>query len=127
MAVKRLNFTPGRWFITPDIENDRLVIETHDFTDVAIVPSPVPLTTEDNQTDYSHTAVANARLIAKAPVMYQMLKRIQQQIVTEHLMNKYVTGEESRSTAKLAKEITKLLRQIESGEGTAMPNADVYE
>lgn len=112
MPAKR--FTSEDWVLTKDLTEDRFIIETNSFTDIAHVYAPIPFD-ETDKTDYTGEWIANARLISKAPSMYYLLKRVQQMIVAENLMRKYVTGDASQAVDTLAKDISVLLRQVEEG------------
>lgn len=107
-------FTPGDWVVTKDLGQDQFIIESEDFTNIAVVPVPAPFDEADTK-PYVQEWMVNARLISKAPSMYHLLRRIQQLIVAENLLRKYVVGEESEVVDELSKEISATLRQIDQG------------
>ena len=112
-------FTKGEWLLTKDMAEDQFVVETEDFGHIADIHAPLPYDSEYTR-DFTGEWVANARLIVNAPKMYQLLRRVQQLVVAENLMNKYVTGQDSPVTEELTQEISIVLRQIDEG-GSARP------
>lgn len=112
--MPKSRFTQGQWLLTKDMIEDRFVIETEDFSHIADIYSPQPYDSNDD-TDYTGEWLANTRLLVHAPQMYNLLRRIQQLVVAENLMNKYVTGDASSVVDALTKEISVLLRQIDEG------------
>lgn len=110
---------PSNWVLTNDLGKDQFIVESEEFTEIAFVPVPVAFDASD-QTKHVKEWMVNARLISKAPAMYHLLRRVQQMIVAENLMGKYVSGEASKSTDDLTKEISILLRQIDEG-GSSQP------
>lgn len=118
-------FTQGQWVLVKDMTEDRMVIETEEFGHIADISIPKPYDPNDAE-DYTGEWMANARLLVQAPQMYALLRRVQQLIVAENLMNKYVAGAESPLTEALTKDISVLLRQIDEGGSLRPRTTTIY-
>lgn len=129
MSKKPYLFTQGQWALVRDLETGTMKIETMERGDIAIIPTPVDFTLlqedahlnlDQNELDQKAKklvveGLANARLIAKAPQLYKLLKQVLQRVAMEHLMLRYVEGTKDTSTAELVKAIAQVLDTIDGG------------
>ena len=143
MSRKICRYSQGDWVLSRDRTTGSMKIETADRDKIAIIPTPVYIPpkskeyVETGETDLPRGLIqrlapvagippqmeknlvieglANAVLISKAPEMYRLLKLVFQKAVMEHLMTKYVAGEEDTSAQDLLREISRVLNAIDEG------------